>query len=141
MSEKILIVDDEPDIVELLAHNLTANGYEVLTAANGLEALNKARRYLPDLILLDLMLEGIDGYSVCEILRRQPSTSSVPVIMITALAGQIARANGIAAGADDFVTKPFSPQEVVSRVKRLLEIQTEKIRKMNSNLENAESSL
>src|SRR5690242_19580680 len=104
MSTRILVVDDEQDMVELLSYNLRSSGFEVLAASNGLEALNKARRDLPDLILLDLMLDGLDGYSVCEILRRQPSTARVPVIMITALAGQIARLNGMAAGADDFIT-------------------------------------
>src|SRR5580765_2934756 len=103
MSAKILVVDDEPEMVELLSFNLQRRGYDVLAATNGLEALNKARQHLPDLILLDLMLEGLDGYSVCEILRRQPSTATVTVIMLTALTGQIARANGMEAGANDFV--------------------------------------
>ena len=74
------------------------------------------------------MLDGIDGYSVCEILRHQPSTATLPVIMITAMAGQIARVNGLAAGADDFMTKPFSPQELVTRIKRVLELRDEKAR-------------
>jgi len=132
MSAKILVVDDEPDVIELLAYNLTKRGYTVLTAVNGLEALNKARRELPDLILLDLMLEGIDGFSVCEILRHQPSTATVPVIMITALAGQIARANGLAAGANDFVCKPFSPHELIARIEGQLQLHQEKMRLLNS---------
>lgn len=137
MSAKILVVDDEQDMVELLTYNLKERGYEVLASADGLDALNKARRHLPDLILLDLMLDGIDGYSVCEILRRQPSTASVPVIMITALAGQIARLNGMAAGADDFITKPFSPQELMERIQRVLKLQEEKLRQLNTDSENA----
>jgi DNA-binding response OmpR family regulator len=131
MSAKILIVDDEPDVIELLAYNLKKRGYNIVTATTGLEALNVARRELPDLILLDLMLEGIDGFSVCEILRHQPSTSTVPVIMITALAGQIARLNGMAAGANDFVSKPFSPQELLARVEGQLQLHQEKFRAMN----------
>jgi len=128
MGAKILVVDDEQDMVDLLTYNLKARGYEVRAASNGLDALKQARLELPDLILLDLMLDGIDGYSVCEILRHQPSTATVPVIMITAMAGQIARVNGLAAGADDFMTKPFSPQELVTRIKRVLELRAEKAR-------------
>ncbi len=132
MSAKILVVDDEPEMVELLSFNLQRRGYDVLAATNGLEALNKARQHLPDLILLDLMLEGLDGYSVCEILRRQPSTATVPVIMLTALTGQIARANGMEAGANDFVTKPFSPQDLMERIERMLRVQAEKLQRMNT---------
>jgi two-component system phosphate regulon response regulator PhoB len=131
MSTKILVVDDEQDMVELLAWNLKERGYQVLTAATGLEALNKARQHLPELILLDLMLDGIDGFSVCEILRDQPSTATVPVIIITALAGQIARLNGLAAGANDFVTKPFSPAELMTRIERVLKAREERIRRMS----------
>jgi len=128
MGAKILVFDDEQDMVDLLTYNLKARGYEVRAASNGLDALKQARLEPPDLILLDLMLDGIDGYSVCEILRHQPSTATVPVIMITAMAGQIARVNGLAAGADDFMTKPFSPQELVTRIKRVLELRAEKAR-------------
>ena len=129
--KKILVVDDESDMVDLLAHNLIQGGYQVVTAKTGLEALNKARQHLPDLILLDLMLEGLDGYSVCEILRAQPSTAEVPVIILTALAGQIARFNGFASGADDYVSKPFSPVDLLERIRRLLEIQEQRIRLRN----------
>ena len=122
MSAKILVVDDEHDMLEMLSYNLKEEGYEVLTADNGLEALNKARRFLPDLIVLDLMLDGIDGYSICEILRCQPSTANMPVIIVTALSGQIARLNGLAAGADDYLTKPFSPRELLIRVENLLRL-------------------
>ena len=123
MSAKILVVDDEQDMIELLAYNLEQNGYEVLTATTGLEALNKARRHLPDLILLDLMLDGIDGYTVCEILRSQPSTATVPVLIVTALGGQMARFNGLASGANDFISKPFSPADLIARTRHLLEHQ------------------
>jgi two-component system phosphate regulon response regulator PhoB len=113
-------VDDETDMLEMMAYNLGAEGHQILTAVSGLDALNKARRFLPDLIVLDLMLDGIDGFSVCEILRSQPSNGRVPVLVITALGGQIARLNAMAAGADDFLSKPFSPQELVRRVEEVL---------------------
>ena len=121
MRPKILVVDDEPDVVELISFNLSTRGYETVTASNGLEALIKARRFLPDLVVLDVMMDGMDGLSVCEILHTQPSTKSIPVIMVTAAAGEIARLNSVAAGAVDFLTKPFSPQELVRRIGRILE--------------------
>jgi two-component system phosphate regulon response regulator PhoB len=121
MSNKVLVVDDEPDLVELLSCHLKFGGYEVLRAANGLEALHQARRHLPDVILLDLMLDGMDGYSVCEILRAQPSTARIPVILVTALGGEIARLNGLESGADDFVRKPFVREEILRRVEAALE--------------------
>ena len=116
MSTKVLVVDDEQDFVELISFNLKEHGYRVLTANNGLDALFKARRSQPDVVILDLMMDGIDGYSVCEILRRQLSTRTMPVIMVTAASGQLPRLNGLAAGANDFLFKPFSPQELVRRV-------------------------
>jgi two-component system alkaline phosphatase synthesis response regulator PhoP len=118
--EKILVVDDEPDIVELVAFNLRAEGYEVLTAGDGLQALNLAREALPDLIVLDLMLPEIDGLAVCEILRRLPSTATIPVIMLTAWSNTLSRSIGLETGASDYVTKPFSPRELVLRVNRAL---------------------
>ena len=118
--QKILIVDDEPDIVELLSFNLKAEGYEVITAASGLEALNQARAVLPDLIVLDLMLPELDGLAVSEILHRLPSTAPIPIIMLTAWKSELSRAIGLANGAEDYVTKPFSPRDLVQRVNRTL---------------------
>jgi two-component system phosphate regulon response regulator PhoB len=117
---KILVVDDEPDAVELIKFNLKAAGYEVATAADGDEALKKARAVLPDLIVLDLMLPEVDGLEVCKILRRDPKVSAIPIIMLTAKAAEIDRVLGLELGADDYVTKPFSPRELVLRIKRLL---------------------
>ena len=117
---KILVVDDEPDAVELIRFNLKGAGYEVITAADGEEALKKARALLPDLIILDLMLPEVDGLEVCKILRRDTRVSAVPIIMLTAKAAEIDRVLGLELGADDYVTKPFSPRELVLRVKRLL---------------------
>lgn len=120
MKQKILVVDDEPDAVELAAFNLRAAGYEVATAADGNEALKKARSILPQLIVLDLMLPEVDGLEVCKILRRDPATQAIPILMLTAKAAEIDRVLGLELGADDYVTKPFSVRELVLRVKRLL---------------------
>ena len=117
---KILVVDDEPDAIELIKFNLKAAGYEIITAADGEEALKKARASLPDLIILDLMLPEVDGLEVCKILRRDTRVSATPIIMLTAKAAEIDRVLGLELGADDYVTKPFSPRELVLRVKRLL---------------------
>jgi two-component system phosphate regulon response regulator PhoB len=117
---KILVVDDEPDAVELIAFNLKAAGHEVITATEGQEALKKARTFAPDLIVLDLMLPEVDGLEVCKILRRDPATSPIPIIMLTAKAAEIDRVLGLELGADDYITKPFSPRELVLRVKNLL---------------------
>lgn len=142
MSAKVLVVDDEEDMVDLLSFNLRQRGYEVIVARNGSEALNMARMHLPDLVLLDLMLDGLEGFTVCEFLRRQPSTTDIPVIMITALSGQIPRVNGLAAGADGFVTKPFDVPELMDRVRILVEAQQEKLRlsQMDAAQENPEAT-
>src|SRR5213078_5137368 len=117
---KILVVDDEPDAVELVEFNLRSAGYEVVTAADGSEALKKARAHSPDMIVLDLMLPEVDGLEVCKILRRDSATSAIPIIMLTAKAAEIDRVLGLELGADDYITKPFSPRELVLRVKNLL---------------------
>lgn len=117
---KILVVDDEPDALELVAFNLKNAGLEVLTADDGETALQQARAHQPDLILLDLMLPEVDGLEVCKILRRDPATSAIPIIMVTAKAAEMDRVLGLELGADDYVTKPFSPRELVLRVKNLL---------------------
>jgi two-component system phosphate regulon response regulator PhoB len=117
---KILVVDDEPDAIELIKFNLKGAGYDVLTASDGDEALKKARSVLPDLIILDVMLPEVDGLEVCKILRRDQRVSATPVLMLTAKAAEIDRVLGLELGADDYVTKPFSPRELILRVKRLL---------------------
>lgn len=122
---KILVVDDEPDALELVGFNLKQAGFEVTTADDGSEALKKARETLPDLILLDLMLPEVDGLEVCKALKRDVATASIPVIMLTAKAAEIDRVLGLELGADDYVTKPFSPRELVLRVKNLLKRKTE----------------
>jgi DNA-binding response OmpR family regulator len=121
MAHKVLVVDDEEDIVEFVSYNLQLEGYEILRAGNGLEALNQARQHLPDLILLDLMLPDMDGFSICEILHCQPSTTNIPVIVLTALAGELPRLHGFEVGAADYCLKPIRPRDLKARVKSVLE--------------------
>jgi two-component system alkaline phosphatase synthesis response regulator PhoP len=121
MAQKVLVVDDEADIVELLSYNLHLDGFEVVCAANGMEALNKARQHLPELIILDLMLPDMDGFSICEILRCQPSTADIPVIFLTAMAGEIPRLHGFEVGATDYCVKPIRTRDLRDRVKNILE--------------------
>jgi DNA-binding response OmpR family regulator len=118
--KKILVVEDDPDLVELLSFNLRACGFVVNTAGDGVEGLNKARSIIPDLILLDLMLPQLDGFGVCEMLRRDPATAAIPIIMVTAMSSQFARLAGLEAGANDYITKPFSLKQLISRVQELL---------------------
>jgi len=120
MKAKILVVDDEPDVLHLVQYNLNAADYDVVTASDGEQALKKVRAAPPDLIILDLMLPELDGLEVCKILRRDQTTASIPIIMLTAKAAEMDRVLGLELGADDYVTKPFSPRELVLRVKRLL---------------------
>jgi len=120
VKQKILVVDDEPETVELVRFNLNQAGYDIATAADGAEALKKTRALLPSLIVLDLMLPEMDGLEVCKMLRRDPATTAIPIIMLTAKAAEIDRVLGLELGADDYLTKPFSPRELVLRVKNLL---------------------
>lgn len=117
---RILIVEDERDIADLIAFNLQRAGYEVIKAYDGIEGTEVALRELPDLILLDLMLPGRDGYSVFRELRRDLRTVNTPVIMLTARAQTEDRIQGLEAGADDYLTKPFSPKELMLRVQAVL---------------------
>jgi DNA-binding response OmpR family regulator len=121
MKPRILVVDDEPDVLDLVTYNLGQAGFQTETAADGAEALRKARSSAPDLILLDLMLPEMDGLEVCKLLRRDTKTSAIPIIMLTARASEIDRIVGLELGADDYVPKPFSPRELVLRVKKRLE--------------------
>lgn len=117
MTHRVLVVDDEPAVTDLLAYNLRKAHYEVATAADGRAALRLAQESKPDLILLDLMIPEVDGLDVCRELRR---TSSVPIIMITARGEEVDRVVGLEIGADDYVTKPFSMRELMARVKAVL---------------------
>jgi len=120
MKHKILVVDDEPEAVELVQFNLQTAGFSVATAATGAEALKKARTVMPDLIVLDVMLPELDGFEICKLLRRDPATSGVPILLLTARTAEIDRVLGLELGADDYVTKPFSPRELILRVKKIL---------------------
>jgi len=118
---KILLVDDDPDMLELLAFNFREAGFTILTASTGMEGLHEARRQLPEAIVLDVLLPDLDGLSVCELLRCQPSTAHIPVLMLTALAGQIARLAGFESGANEYLVKPIRPRDIVRRVARLVQ--------------------
>ena len=117
---RILVVEDERDISALVAYHLTKEGYRVRTAEGGIEALEAAQSERPDLILLDLMLPGFSGYDVLAELRRRPELSEVPVVVLTARREEVDRVKGLELGADDYVTKPFSPRELILRVGAVL---------------------
>lgn len=120
MKKNILIVEDEPDAVELLELHLKNAGYDVTVAEDGEEALRKIHKSIPDLVILDLMIPEINGLEVCKVIRKDPATESIPVVMCTAKASEIDKVLGLELGADDYITKPFSPRELVLRVKNLL---------------------
>ena len=118
--ERLLVVDDEEDILELLRYNLEREGYSVVTALSGEEAVDRARSDAPDLILLDLMLPGMNGLDVCRVLSRDERTQSIPIIILTARAEEADIVAGLELGADDYISKPFSPRVVLARVKTVL---------------------
>ena len=118
--KKVLIVDDEPDIVQLISYNLKKEGFHIATALDGEEALTKVREGHLDLVILDLMLPGIHGMELCRILRNNPKTAHVPIIMLTARGEESDKIRGLETGADDYMTKPFSPKELIARVKAIL---------------------
>lgn len=117
---KVLVVDDEEDIRELVGMNLKRQGFSVTTAADGIEAVQKAKKLVPDVIVLDLMLPGKDGFQVFKDLRNDPQLEKIPVIMLTAKGALNDKIHGLELGADDYVTKPFSPKELVLRLKAVL---------------------
>lgn len=117
--KKILVADDEPDILEIIEYNLKKEGYEVFTAKDGDDALQKARALRPDLIILDIMMPRKNGVEVCEILRMQPDFRDVLILFLTALSDENSQIRGLETGADDFVSKPISPKVLVSRVNAL----------------------
>lgn len=118
--KKILIVDDEEHIVELIKFNLETQGYEVITANNGIDAIDIAKKEKPDLVLLDLMLPGMDGYDVCKAIKGDKEISKTPIIMLTAKGEEFDKVLGLELGADDYITKPFSIRELQARVKAVL---------------------
>ena len=122
--EKILVVDDEEDILELLKFNLSREGYQVSCAASGEEALSQVRSKTPDLMVLDLMLPGIDGLEVAKSLKQDPETKNIPIVMLTAKGEEADIVTGLELGADDYITKPFSPRILVARVRAVLRRKT-----------------
>jgi two-component system, OmpR family, alkaline phosphatase synthesis response regulator PhoP len=119
MKKKVLVVDDEKDIVELLRYNLAKEGYDVIVAYNGEQALEKAAGG-PDLILLDLMMPLLDGFETCKRLKNDPATSQIPIVFLTARGGEVDEVLGLELGADDYIQKPISPRKLVARVKAIL---------------------
>jgi len=126
MKEKILIVEDEKDIVKMLEYNLKKEGFRTLSAQDGEDALDSANNEHPDLIILDLMLPGMDGLEVCKALKKESKTASIPIIMLTAKSQESDKVVGLELGADDYVTKPFSPRELIARIKAILRRMKEK---------------
>ena len=118
--EKILVIEDEEDIQELIKYNLAKEGYQVQAELTGEQGLEAARRMLPDLILLDLMLPGIDGLEVCRLLKGDHRTQTIPIVMLTAKGEEADVVTGLEVGADDYITKPFSPKVVVARIRNIL---------------------
>jgi phosphate regulon transcriptional regulator PhoB len=119
-TEKIVVIEDEDDILEVIAYNLKREGYEVITSTSGEDGLEKIEKCAPQLVVLDLMLPEVDGIELCRKLKADPLTRSIPVIMVTAKGEESDVVLGLGVGADDYVTKPFSPKELVARVKALL---------------------
>lgn len=117
--KKILIADDEPDILEIVQYNLQTEGYEVITAKNGNEAIELAKKHQPDLIILDIMMPGKNGIEVCNILRLQPSFHKTLIVFLTALSDEGTEVKGLETGADDYLTKPISPKVLISKVNAL----------------------
>ncbi|HEB54218.1 MAG TPA: response regulator transcription factor [bacterium] len=117
---KVLVIEDEPDILEVIQYNLGREGYKVLACRNGEQGLSRIRTDNPDLVILDLMLPGLDGVEVCRRVKSDPVTREIPIVMVTAKSEESDIVLGLGLGADDYVTKPFSPRELVARVKVVL---------------------
>ena len=120
MPSRVLIVEDEPDIRALVVHHLKREGYQVSAASSGEEALRQVQAAPPDLVLLDLMMPAMDGLEVCRRLRQDPATAMLPIVMLTAKGDEVDRVLGLEIGADDYVVKPFSPKELLARVRAVL---------------------
>ena len=133
-NEKILIVDDEEDILELMTFNLVREGYRVLTADNGEKALKIAKSEIPDMIILDLMLPGIDGLEVARSLKSRDNTKIIPIIMLSAKGDESDIVSGLELGADDYVTKPFSPKILIARIRAVLRRKSDEISDENMPL-------
>jgi DNA-binding response OmpR family regulator len=120
MPKKLLLVEDNTELLELLRLGLVEAGFQTITAADGVDALRKARSIMPDVIVLDLVLPEMDGFAVCEALKRERETSVIPIVVLTGLSSQFTRFAGLEAGADDYVTKPVTISQLVSKIERCL---------------------
>jgi DNA-binding response OmpR family regulator len=120
MTRKILVIEDDPATSRLVEYSLRREGYEVSKCSNGLEGIRRAHSDVPDLIILDVMLPGMDGFEICHRLRAEPDTAKLPILMFSAKAQEIDKSTGMKVGADDYLTKPSAPAEIVSRVENLL---------------------
>jgi two-component system alkaline phosphatase synthesis response regulator PhoP len=120
MDKKILVIEDDPATLRLIDYSLRHEGYQVLTALNGLEGLRKVHDEKPDLLVLDVMLPGMDGFEICHSLRSEPDTAQLPILMLSAKAQEIDKDTGLKVGADDYLAKPADPSEIVSRIESLL---------------------
>jgi two-component system alkaline phosphatase synthesis response regulator PhoP len=137
MDKKILVIEDDPSTLRLTKYILEQEGYQVLTAPNGLEGLRKAKNEELDLIILDIVLPGVDGFEICHRLRAEPQTAQLPILMVSAKAREIDKATGLKMGADDYIIKPADPSEIVSRVESLL---AKKTAKPPNGLDNEEAA-
>jgi two-component system alkaline phosphatase synthesis response regulator PhoP len=122
MSAKILVIDDETDFIELIQYHLQKAGFEVLAAETGKHGLALVRRHAPDLILLDIGLPDVDGLSICEILQRDSATERIPIVLVTAMSGEIPRAHALGSGADHFLPKPFTRETLCDCVQKALRV-------------------
>lgn len=120
MAKKILIIEDDPATSRLVDYSLRHEGYQVITAFNGLEGIKKAENEVPDLVILDVMLPGLDGFEICHRLKAEPATARLPILMFSAKAQEIDKKTGLKVGADDYLPKPAAPAEIVNRVGILL---------------------
>ena len=133
-SIKILLVDDEPDILEILSYNLSAEGYQISTASNGVEAVKKAKKHLPHLIIMDVMMPEMDGIEACEKIRILPQLKDTIITFLTARGEDYSQVAGFEAGADDYITKPIKPKVLVSKIKSLLRRLNDESSKVNSEV-------
>lgn len=128
MEKTILVVDDEKDIVDLISYNLSKEGYRVVTASNGTQAVERSVSERPDLVILDIMMPGMDGFEVCRAIRQNPDTAGIAIMFLTAKSGEIDQILGLELGADDYLQKPISPRVLIARVKTILRRGTETVR-------------
>jgi len=133
-SIKILLVDDEPDILEILSYNLSAEGYQISTASNGVEAVKKAKKHLPHLIIMDVMMPEMDGIEACEKIRTLPQLKDTIITFLTARGEDYSQVAGFEAGADDYITKPIKPKVLISKIKSLLRRLNDDSSKVNSEV-------